>query len=203
MRVTDITLIDALKSALEDEGTATAFCFIRVGKSSTSIKDLIDYSEKKSNTKNENNCDPPAEYFLRDYEMKEFSKLWRYLLTDAINILKWHDRREVSDDYKRKHSYKDWLESTFGNVAFGIDTLDGYFKEFVGFEQMLYGAEKFYRDHFLHVIRVWLTGILIITTDGQLKISDLVVDDKLARMFSIGSSGIVLKIMVKGSLCDS
>jgi hypothetical protein len=43
-------------------------------------------------------------------------------------------------------------------VAFGVDDLYKYFEEYRGFEALLYGADRFYRDHIMHVFRVWLIG---------------------------------------------
>ena len=173
MQITDIALIDALDHAIH--GSNPAFGFIREGKCRKYVDGIVSY------VRNSKQSEPS----LRSLPMEDFSKLWRHVLTDAINALKWHDDREVDESYKKKTTYKQWLDSTFGNVAFGIDALDDYFKEFVGFEQLLYGAEKYYRDHFLHVIRVWLSGILILTTADHLKITEVVIDDPLADSFSV------------------
>ena len=52
-----------------------------------------------------------------------------------------------------------------------LESLAEFDREFVEFEQVLYGAERYYRDHFLHVIRVWLTGLLVMTDGHHLPIS--------------------------------
>src|SRR5205809_928730 len=38
-----------------------------------------------------------------------------------------------------------------------------YYELLRGYEPILYGSDPFYRDHFAHVLRVWLTGILVIS----------------------------------------
>ena len=50
---------------------------------------------------------------------------------------------------------------------------------------MLYGAERYYRDHFLHVVRVWLTGILILTDSNYISLDTITFDDKKADYFIV------------------
>lgn len=44
-------------------------------------------------------------------------------------------------------------------VAYGVDELSDYFEKYINFEAMLYGGGKYYRDHVIHVFRVWLLGL--------------------------------------------
>jgi len=172
IRITDRELIAVLKTSFENHPDWYRFSID--GDSSDDIMALIQYAEKRNKE---------DDYFLRKYRLDDIHKFWRHLLTDAINILKWYDTREISDSYRASTEYKHWIAGSFGSVAFGIEALDKYFDEFIKFEQLLYGAERYYRDHFLHVIRVWLTGILIITTDGYLSIDDIIIDDPTANYF--------------------
>lgn len=103
---------------------------------------------------------------LAQLRQEQIRQLWKDLITDAVNVLKWHDDRERPRDTKLR--YSEWLTETFGHVAFGIEELDSYFREFIEFERLLYSAEQYYRDHFLHVVRVWLIGMFIMTQDGHL-----------------------------------
>lgn len=96
---------------------------------------------------------------LNDLPQKHARELWTQLVTGAINVLKWQDRRENPRGVQV--GYIEWLDETLGHVAFGVDDLDRYFQEFIDFEQVLYGTERYYRDHFVHVIRVWLIGIMV------------------------------------------
>ena len=73
-------------------------------------------------------------------------KLWRELLKDAIVYLKKEDKREKYHDRE----------------TFGIDELFKYFKLFIEFEEVLYENIEFYRDHVLHVLRVFLLGLIIL-----------------------------------------
>ncbi len=82
--------------------------------------------------------------------------LWERLLIDAIKYLKWHDLTEFPPN-KRPPD----LKSAYGIISegsLGVYSLKDYFKTFIEFERLLYGAEQFYRDHVYHLIRVWLTG---------------------------------------------
>jgi len=117
-------------------------------------------------------------------EAPEFVQgLWKHLITDAINVLKYHDTREVP--VNDKPNYQDWLEKTFKSVAFGMDDLDRYFHQFIEFEQMLYGAERYYRDHFPHVLRVWLIGMLIMTAPRYLEAEQLHIETPKDAAFII------------------
>ena len=44
-------------------------------------------------------------------------------------------------------------------VAYGVKELSEYFEKYTQFETMLYGGGKYYRDHVVHVFRVWLLGL--------------------------------------------
>ncbi|MBD3216133.1 MAG: hypothetical protein GF311_26200 [Candidatus Lokiarchaeota archaeon] len=51
-----------------------------------------------------------------------------------------------------------------GNLKFdmGVENLTKYFEDFSDFEELLYGIEEFYRDHSLHVFRVYFLGSYLI-----------------------------------------
>lgn len=83
--------------------------------------------------------------------------LWKELLGDAITFLKHNDTREHS--IKKEKPERD-------RVAFGIDDLYKYFEEYQDFEALLYGADKFYRDHIIHLFRVWFLGLWLIERFG-------------------------------------
>lgn len=96
---------------------------------------------------------------IRADKVDGFRELWKDLLNDAITYLKFVDKREYPDG-KRKVFTRDKL-------AFGTDKLFKYFKEYQDFEALLYGADRFYRDHILHVFRVWVLGVWLIEEFGR------------------------------------
>lgn len=104
-------------------------------------------------------------YFIQEFDGNEnipsekvdnFQSLWKDLLNDAITFLKSKDVREFRSTSNMKVQHKR------DDVAFGTDKLFLYFREYQEFEALLYGADRFYRDHILHVFRVWILGLWLI-----------------------------------------
>lgn len=96
---------------------------------------------------------------------KDVRHLWYNLLIDAVHALKVRDAREKAankfDDAnppKRTNARK--------KSAHGINELWKYFDAFESFEGVLYGSEPLYRDHVVHVLRVWLVGVRILLAEG-------------------------------------
>jgi len=75
-------------------------------------------------------------------------KLWTYFVRNAIKLLRQYDRRDLGEL----------------KFDFGVKNLTDYFEEFSIFEELLYGLDDYYRDHTLHVFRVYLLGDFIIRT---------------------------------------
>ncbi|MFX0134270.1 MAG: hypothetical protein ACFFDN_11560 [Candidatus Hodarchaeota archaeon] len=75
-----------------------------------------------------------------------FQKLWPHFVRNAIKFLR-------HKDYRDKGTLK---------FDFGVERLTKYFKEFSKFEEILYGIDEYYRDHSLHVFRVYLLGEYIV-----------------------------------------
>ena len=88
---------------------------------------------------------------ITDDKIDQFHDLWKKLLSDAITFLKLTDKREYRSHPPKRDS-----------VAFGVQELHKYFEEYRSFEALLYGADTFYRDHVMHVFRVWLIGMWLI-----------------------------------------
>ena len=82
-----------------------------------------------------------------------YQEIWINAIRDSIIALRMRDLREQREE---------------GNIpsAFGVDELMTYFKDYTNFESVLYGSTRFYRDHVLHVVRVWLLGIYILTDNS-------------------------------------
>lgn len=81
-----------------------------------------------------------------------YQDIWIESIKESIIALRKHDKRE--------HIGPDDIPS-----AFGVDELMTYFNDYTSFESVLYGSTKYYRDHVLHVVRVWLLGIYILTNN--------------------------------------
>jgi hypothetical protein len=92
--------------------------------------------------------------------------LWKDLLIDAICILKINDTREKLYIDARKWKKEGTFSEKFNKVrtisSYGIDDLSNYFKDFVEYESVLFGTDKQYRDHVLHLLQVWAIGIGIL-----------------------------------------
>ena len=93
------------------------------------------------------NTSTEDEFFLFN-EMDNVIELWNSLIEKSIICLRFFDEREPFLDNTAKSP-----------VAYGIKDLKNYFNKYTEFEEMLYGGAKYYRDHIIHVFRVWLLGI--------------------------------------------
>ena len=78
--------------------------------------------------------------------------LWAFVLSNAIRNLKFHDTREFRTPPNRD----------IDQLPFGIDKLRDYFGQFIKFERLLYGTERYYREHVKHVFMVWLLGCALL-----------------------------------------
>lgn len=92
--------------------------------------------------------------------------LWYNLLIDAIHALKVRDAREKAEI--KRFDDSDVIKRTKARKksAYGINELSEYFDAFETFEGVLYGSEPVYRDHVVHVLRVWLIGVRILVEEG-------------------------------------
>ncbi len=82
--------------------------------------------------------------------------LWVELIEKAIKCLRYYDDREPFKEHSTKKP-----------VVYGMDKLADYFQKYSDFEGLLYGADKYYRDHVFHVIRTWAIGVYILLSDGM------------------------------------
>jgi hypothetical protein len=75
-------------------------------------------------------------------------KLWRTGLLAALHVLKRHDRRENPSQDK--------------NVTPPLtEELVSYYRKLREYEPLLYASDPRYRDHFAHVLRVWMLGVVV------------------------------------------
>ncbi len=103
---------------------------------------------------------------LESINTKDLSNIWKELIIDAIHFLRINDARERSflarpQNGNKKNAIEDG-ESVRKLNAYGIEELYSYFNEFTNFESVLYGADKYYRDHVQHPLYVWLIGLQIL-----------------------------------------
>lgn len=89
-------------------------------------------------------------------KLLEPSELWNKVLQGSIEILKRYDLREnptVCNSSIPLTPTKDLPR---------IEDIYNYYKKASEFEKILYGSDPWYRDHFAHVLRVWLLGVYIV-----------------------------------------
>ena len=91
------------------------------------------------------------------YFADEIKDIWKLIIQKSIKCLRYFDSREPYLENQSKHP-----------VAYGVDELSNYFDKYIKFESMLYGGGKYYRDHVIHVFRVWLLGLeCLLDDDGN------------------------------------
>ena len=91
------------------------------------------------------------------YFADEIKSIWKLIIQKSIKCLRYFDSREPYLENQSKHP-----------VAYGVDELSKYFDKYIKFESMLYGGGKYYRDHVIHVFRVWLLGLeCLLDDDGN------------------------------------
>ena len=97
---------------------------------------------------------------------KNLMKLWKEMLEKSIICLRYFDAREPFKEHEDKVPY-----------AYGVEKLYNYFLKYNNFEKMLYGGSEYYRDHMIHVFRVWIIGTDMLLRENakflnSIKISD-------------------------------
>lgn len=81
----------------------------------------------------------------------QINRLWSMLIEKSIICLRYFDDREP---FLKKPNKRP--------TAYGIEELKKYYKAYDQFEGLLYGSNKLYRDHLIHVFRTWLVGLYLI-----------------------------------------
>lgn len=87
---------------------------------------------------------------------KELLLLWKKLIEKSIICLRFFDTREPFNKPDVKKA----------PYAYGVQNLYEYFEKYNDFEKLLYGGSEYYRDHVIHVIRVWIIGTDILLRDN-------------------------------------
>lgn len=92
-----------------------------------------------------------TEFEIFEY-LPQIKELWTTLIEKSIICLRYYDTREPFMPKDGKTTNKE-------PYAYGVTELKGYFDRYVEFEDVLYGGASYYRDHVIHVFRVWLLGM--------------------------------------------
>lgn len=104
------------------------------------------------------------EYKIFEYSDK-IKELWGILIKKSLNCLRFFDTREPFQEFPDKRPH-----------ACGVSDLVKYFNDYSDFETTLYGSSKYYRDHVMHVFRVWLIGVNLLLKDNCSYLNRIVVE---------------------------
>lgn len=107
--------------------------------------------------------DSEYEIFQSNEDIKE---LWGKLVEKSIQCLRYYDKREPFKGNQNKRP-----------LAYGLSNLKKYFDKYIGFENVMYGGVKYYRDHVIHVFRVWLLGMVILLRNNGVLLDKIYIDD--------------------------
>lgn len=106
----------------------------------------------------------------QDFEIFRFFdqliSLWQTLIEKSVKALRYYDDREP---FKANPGKKP--------VAYGVDDLRTYFDKYVNFEKTLYGSSRYYRDHVVHVFRVWILGITQLFANDNALLKEISIDE--------------------------
>lgn len=138
------------------------------------LKQLIETIDRFSAENIHDKCEHPVDgeitNFLKDVENKlsedpfdlfrfkgRLLEFWKRLIEKSIACLRYFDSREpfisAADNSKKPYAY-------------GVQNLYEYFRKYNDFENLLYGGSEYYRDHVIHVFRVWIIGTDILLREN-------------------------------------
>ena len=123
-------------------------------------KKLMELSENEAKIKDKTLSEKGEGFIPKSQQLKiEIIKgLWELLLREALYCLR-------SKDPKDPSSFKQ---------DFGLIEIKQYFEKFSEFEEVLHGTDRYYRDHSLHVVRVFFLGFfLLISKLSRTKETDI------------------------------
>lgn len=98
--------------------------------------------------------DSPTEFALYQYH-DDIQKIWIELIKKSILCLRYYDDREPFQNNNTKHP-----------LSYGISKLKEYYTKYKDFENVMYGGVKYYRDHVVHVFRVWMLGCVVLLREN-------------------------------------
>lgn len=107
-----------------------------------------------------------TEYAIYQHHDK-VQQLWIELIKKSIQCLRYFDVREPFVNNETKHP-----------LAYGISQLDAYYRKYRDFENVMYGGVKYYRDHVVHVVRVWLLGCVVLLRNDCAYMNNIMIDEE-------------------------
>ncbi|MBD5448829.1 MAG: hypothetical protein HDR28_01465 [Lachnospiraceae bacterium] len=100
------------------------------------------------------------DFYIFRFRQDIIDPLWKELIEKAIICLRYYDGREPFKKAEENGEKK-------APKVYGIDELKDYYDKYTDFERLLYGSNRYYRDHVVHVFRTWLSGtVLMIKNEG-------------------------------------
>ena len=108
---------------------------------------LMELSENETRLRNKN----LHERFIPKSQQKKIEiikELWELLLREALYCLR-------NKDPEDPRTFKQ---------DFGLIEIKQYFEKFSEFEEVLHGTDRYYRDHSLHVVRVFFLGFFLLNS---------------------------------------
>lgn len=91
------------------------------------------------------------------YFLDDIKQIWGLIIDKSIKCLRYFDKREPFLENTTKYP-----------LTYGVKDLCDYYEKYSEFESMLYGGSKYYRDHVIHVFRVWMLGLdCMLDKDGE------------------------------------
>lgn len=102
-------------------------------------------------------------------KQSKVQEIWITLIKKSIVCLRYYDTREPFLKNKTKKP-----------LAYGTNNLLEYFEKYTDFESLLYGASNHYRDHVVHVFRVWLLGIEVLLRSNCQFLDKIKIDSNCA-----------------------
>jgi len=98
--------------------------------------------------------DDPDDYTIF-HHIEDVKIIWKIIIEKSVKCLRYFDNREPFMKNPSKLP-----------VAYGIQGLVDYYDQYTTFEDLLYGSNKYYRDHVVHVLRVWMIGNDLLLRDN-------------------------------------
>lgn len=118
------------------------------GEINKKIKELLENEKKIKKRESSENW----EGFIPKSQQKKIEiikDLWELLIREALYCLRNKDTKDLN----------------LFKQDFGLIEIKQYFEKFSEFEEVLHGTDRYYRDHSLHVIRVFFLGFFLLSSN--------------------------------------
>lgn len=111
------------------------------------------------------------DFYIFRFRQDIIDPLWKELIEKAIICLRYCDGREPFKEAEEKGEKK-------VPKVYGIDELKEYYDKYTDFELLLYGSNRYYRDHVVHVFRTWLSGTALMVKNKGTYLNKLSLNEK-------------------------